>query len=72
MRLGPEDVVLVAGLVVALVLMAALVLAPGPTGAAVEDSELAGEPRDVDVDLLRRRIMRGELSEREALFYHRE
>ena len=68
----PEDRVLVAGLVLALCLMAALVFAPGPSAGAAGESELAGEPRDVDVDLLRRRITRGELSEREALFYHRE
>ena len=59
-------------LAVILVLMAALVAGPvvpaggGPTGSALE-----GEPRDVDVDLLRRRLIRGELSDREAMYYHR-
>ena len=54
-----------------LVLMVALVLAPeGPNG-GVPASSLEGEPRRVDVDLLRRRLIRGELSETEAMYYHR-
>jgi hypothetical protein len=56
-----------------LLLMALLVAAPGaPTGEGRAGSALEGEPRDVDVDLLRRRMIRGELSDREALYYHRE
>lgn len=56
-----------------LLLMALLVAAPGaPTGEGPAASALEGEPRDVDVDLLRRRMIRGELSDREALYYHRE
>jgi len=55
-----------------LVLMAALVAGPGaPTGGSPAASALEGEPRDVDVDLLRRRLIRGELSDREAMYYHR-
>jgi hypothetical protein len=71
-KLRPEDRVLLAGVVAALLLMALLVLAPKPGVTAAGGSELAGEPRDVDVDLLRRRILSGELSDREALFYHRD
>ena len=61
----------VLALAAVLVLMAALVLSPeGPTeGGPV--SALEGEPRPVDVDLLRRRLIRGELSEKEAMYYHR-
>lgn len=59
---------LLVAVLAALVLMIALALGPGgdtgPTG-----GETAGRPRNVDVDLLRRRIVAGELSEKEALYY---
>jgi hypothetical protein len=58
------DRLLVLGLVAALVLMVVLVI-PAPT----EDDAAAGKPRVVDVEELRRRILRGELSDREALYY---
>lgn len=61
----------VLALAAVLVLMAALVLvAEGPSEGAPA-SALQGEPRRVDVDLVRRRLIRGELSEKEAMYYHR-
>jgi hypothetical protein len=56
-----------------LLLMAFLVLgAPGPSPGTAPDTALAGEPREVDLDRLRQKLLSGELSEREALFYRRE
>ena len=54
-----------------LVLMAALVLAPDGQSEGGPATAIQGEPRQVDVDLLRRRLIRGELSEKEAMYYHR-
>ena len=72
------DVYLVMALAAALLLMGALALAPGEAGdaggrgtVAGGESELPGEPRDVDVDLLRRKLLEGELSDREALYWRR-
>jgi len=66
----PTDRALLIAIAALLVLMAILVLNPGaPTAGTNLDSDLAGEPRDVDVDLLRRRLIRGELSDQEALYY---
>lgn len=66
------DRVLVIALAAMLLLMAGIVLAPGPgSGGAHSESALPGEPRDLDVELLRRRILAGELSDREALYYER-
>ena len=66
----PTDRALLIVIAAMLVLMAILVLNPGAPAAGPHlDSDLAGEPRDVDVDLLRRRLIRGELSDREALYY---
>jgi hypothetical protein len=55
-----------------LFLMAALVAGPSaPAGEPPSASALEGEPRDLDVDLMRRRLIRRELSDREAMYYHR-
>jgi hypothetical protein len=61
------DRILVLAIAAALLLMLLLVLAPGP--GAPEGGGLAGQPRNVDVDLLRRRLIRRELSDHEALYY---
>jgi len=63
---------LIIGIVAALVVMAVLVFAPGGDGTlAAGDSLLPGQPRSVDMDLLRRRLIREELSDREALYYRK-
>jgi len=61
------DRLLLLAIALVLLLMALLVLGPGlgPTTTPA----LTGEPREVDVDLLRRRLIRGELSDHEALYY---
>ena len=65
------DRLLLLALAVVILLMAILVAAPNAADRVEGDPEsaLAGEPREVDVDLLRRRLIRGELSDREALYY---
>jgi hypothetical protein len=60
------DRLLVIGIVAALVLMVGLAIP-----AATEDDSTAGRPRVVDMDELKRRIIRGELSDREAMYYRR-
>ncbi len=66
----PNDRALLIAIAALLILMAVLVLNPGtPIPGTASGSALAGEPRDVDVDLLRRRLIRGELSDHEALYY---
>ncbi len=66
----PNDRALLIAIAALLILMAILVLNPGaPIPGAASGSALAGEPRDVNVDLLRRRLIRGELSDHEALYY---
>jgi len=70
----PEDKLLLAALATALILMLALVLAPAAPADSTHapDASLRGEPRDLDLDLLRRRLIRGELSDHEALYYHHD
>jgi hypothetical protein len=64
----PWDRRLLLALAAALLLMLALALHPGtdvgPTGEGI-----TGRPRNVEVDLLRRRILAGELSDKEAMYY---
>jgi hypothetical protein len=70
----PADRALLLVLATALLLMALLVAgpsAPGDGGGAA-GPDLPGEPRTVDMDALRRRILEGTLSDREALHYHPE
>jgi hypothetical protein len=62
------DRILAAALAAALLVMAALIVVA--TGDGVEKAG-AGRPRAVDVDLLRRRTIRGELSDREAMYYRK-
>ena len=61
------DRLLILAIALVLLLMALLVLDPslGPPATPA----LTGEPREVDVDLLRRRLVREELSDHEALYY---
>jgi len=67
------DRLLAIALVAALVVMAVLVVRPEAIGPGATGEETpAGRPRDVDMDLLMRRIIRGELSDREALYYRKE
>ena len=68
------DRLLLLALAAALLLMAGLVLSPsGPGGSgASADSPFPGEPRNLAVDALRRKLLSGELSDREALFWHEE
>lgn len=61
------DRLLLLAMALALLLMLLIVLDPG-LGPPVTPA-LTGEPRAVDVDLLRRRLIRGELSDHEALYY---
>lgn len=60
------DRLLVIGIVAALVLMVALAIP-----AATEGDSAAGRPRVVDMEALKRRIIKGELSDREAMYYRR-
>lgn len=72
-RTSGTDRLLLVLLAVALLLMGWQVLAPTVTPGAPESAAtLTGEPRDVNVELLRRRILSGQLSDHEALYYHRE
>ena len=60
------------GIVAALAVMAVLVLVPEGDGAvAAGDSLNPGRPRDLDMELVRRQLLREELSDREALYYRR-
>ena len=64
------DLALIIAIAAVLILMLLLVLDPETASPGVHpDAELAGEPREVNVDLLRRRLIRGELSDQEALYY---
>ena len=64
------DQALLVAIAAVLFIMVLLVLDPETaTPGAHPDAELAGEPREVNVDLLRRRLIRGELSDQEALYY---
>ena len=67
----PADRALVLALAAILLLMLLIVAAPGP-GAPAAVGGPAGEPRDLDVDLLRHKILTEELSDQEALYYHRD
>jgi len=65
-----SDRLLVIGIVAALVVMAVLVFVPEGDGTvAAGDSLRPGQPRDLDMELVRRRLLRKELSDREALYY---
>jgi hypothetical protein len=70
----PADRALLLALAAALLLMALLVAGPGdPSGTTgARGPDLPGEPRTVDMDGLRRRLLDGTLSDREALYYHPE
>jgi hypothetical protein len=64
----PWDKRLLLALAAALLLMLALALRPGTDAGSAGDG-ITGRPRNVDVDLLRRRILAGELTEKEAMYY---
>ncbi len=64
------DRLLILAVAFVLVLMLLLVFDPRMDGSgAPKTPSLTGEPREVDVDLLRRRLLRGELTDHEALYY---
>jgi len=72
-----ERLFLVAVLVCALIFAAATLehlrtALPGPGHSTVGADSVAGQPRDVDLDAVRRMIRRGELSDHEAAYYTTE
>ncbi|MBI4879752.1 MAG: 4Fe-4S binding protein [Planctomycetes bacterium] len=67
---GRRDLVLAGGIAAAL-LLGGLIARSESTGAPSAAAAALGQPRDVDLDLIRRRIQEQRLSGREALFYRR-
>ncbi len=67
---GRRDLVLAAGIAAAFLLGGLIVRGEG-AGAPSAAAAALGQPRDVDLDLIRRRIQEQRLSGREALFYRR-